>query len=261
MRMGNPSMRKWLNRSENGDLAVETTPATYGGIALKSVIYLLINIVAAVAAILLLRHSVAVENADMFVTILICAAVSVIPMIILSIIISFAPSTAPILGSIYSVFQGMTLGMIVFFVDLLIPGMALAAVLGTLIVFTIAVVLNRFLEAKITNKVLRIILISFAAVVLVEAIMAIVSLCVADYSGFFTVYFWWQFLATLFSVVYSTVLLMWDIQSANNLVQYGADKKYEWVVAFSLVTTLVYLYLELLELLIRLALIFGKNKD
>lgn len=55
-------------------------------------------------------------------------------------------------------------------------------------------------------------------------------------------------------------MLMWDMQNIDYLVKSGADKKYEWNVAFSLVTTLIYLYVEMLELLLRLVMLFGKNK-
>lgn len=54
---------------------------------------------------------------------------------------------------------------------------------------------------------------------------------------------------------------MSDLQSAEAMVTGGIDKRYEWNVAFAIVTTLIYIYLEILELLVRIAAIFGRNKN
>ena len=54
---------------------------------------------------------------------------------------------------------------------------------------------------------------------------------------------------------------MGDLQSAEAIVAGGVDKSYEWNVSFAIVTTLIYIYVEILELLVRLAAIFGRNKD
>ncbi len=56
-------------------------------------------------------------------------------------------------------------------------------------------------------------------------------------------------------------MLFWDLQNIDYIVQSGADKKYEWNVAFSLVTTLIYMYVEILELLVRIMALFSRNKN
>ncbi|MCM1043203.1 MAG: Bax inhibitor-1/YccA family protein, partial [Corallococcus sp.] len=61
-------------------------------------------------------------------------------------------------------------------------------------------------------------------------------------------------------VMWATFMIMIDLNNVNNLVEYGADKKYEWLAAFSLVTTLMWLYLEVLELLMKLIALFGKKE-
>ncbi len=45
----------------------------------------------------------------------------------------------------------------------------------------------------------------------------------------------------------------------KRLEEYGADKKYEWLAAFSMVTTLMWLYLEILELLVKVFMIAKKD--
>ncbi|MGN1040201.1 MAG: Bax inhibitor-1/YccA family protein, partial [Candidatus Fimimonas sp.] len=74
-------------------------------------------------------------------------------------------------------------------------------------------------------------------------------------------YLWIQLAISAFCVAYATIMLLWDLQMADSVVNVGAEKKYEWQVAFSLVTTIVYMYVEILELLLRILMIFGKNRD
>ena len=54
-------------------------------------------------------------------------------------------------------------------------------------------------------------------------------------------------------------MIMVDLNNMKLLVDNSADKKYEWLAAFSLVTTLMWLYLEILELLVKLALVAKKD--
>ena len=54
-------------------------------------------------------------------------------------------------------------------------------------------------------------------------------------------------------------MIMVDLNNMHLLEENGADKKYEWYAAFSLVTTLMWLYLEILELLMKLALLSKRD--
>lgn len=56
-------------------------------------------------------------------------------------------------------------------------------------------------------------------------------------------------------------MLMADFQTAENMVNRGVDKKFEWNVGFAIITTVVYVYINVLELIIRLMLIFGRHND
>ena len=260
MRMNNPSMRRALARTQNGELAVQASPATYGGIAWKSIYYAGITIVAAIASALLIVYAALTDNADALVTLLISAGVAAVAMLIFSIIIMFAPNTVQVVGTLYSLCQGFLLGMVSLLLNLVLPGVGYAAILGTAIVFLISVVMNKFLNTRIKSSFLQVMMISFISLIVVELIVTI-GLMATGSESLFTAYFWIQLAITAFCVFYAAVMLMWDLQTANDIVQMGADKRYEWNVAFALVTTLVYLYIEILELLARLALIFGRNKN
>lgn len=259
MRMGNPSMRKLVRRAENGEVGIDSSPATYGGIAIKSVYFCVLTIVAAVVSALLFRYAIAIESEKLLTAILISAGVCAALMLILSFVVAFVPKTVKVAGSLFAVLQGAFLGLIVYFLDTLFPGVAFAAVLGTLIVFVVSVALNRVLSVRVSSKVFRVLLVAFFSLVLVEIVMVIYAFVSHQAETFFKVYFWIQLAASAFCVIYASILLMWDLQSASYIVEMGADKSFEWQVAFSLVTTLVYLYIEILELIVRFAMLFGKN--
>lgn len=260
MRMGNPAMRRCVNRATKGEMSVETSPSTYGGIAWKSILFTAVTIVSAIAIVLLFNLAINQQSEKLMMGVLIAALCSGIPMLIFSLIIAFAPGTVKVLGILYSICQGALLGITVYFVDLFVPGVAFAAILGTVIVFILTVVLNKLLSVRIKGRVFRAFMVAFMSFFVVELVMMLLSLFNQS-EGFFTAYFWIQLVATAFLVVYAAIMLMWDIQMADDIVQMGADKKYEWLVAFSLVTTLVYLYIEILELILRLVALFANKKN
>lgn len=258
MRMGNPSVSRWMAKSQRGELGVEVTPATYKGVYGKTALLGAITMVMAILTELFLLKAINDGNYDVLVFAGIAAVVCAIPMLIIALIIAFAPSTTKVLGIIYSVMQGALLGALSLFVDLFYPGIAFAAFLGTAIVFVISVAINKLMEVRISSKFMRGLMIAFVSLLLVELVMWIMSLC-GVFVNFMT-YVWIQLIVSAVCIIWATIMLLWDLQNIDYCVQTGCDKRYEWNLAFSLVTTLVYMYLKILELLIRLAAVFGKKK-
>ncbi len=259
MRIVNPSLRKVMQRSQAGEMCIEVQPATYGGIAKKTILFGAVTILAAILSVVLLNVAFAKQDAQLLMVVLTGALLCAIPMIVVSLVIAFRPDTVKVLGFVYSLLQGALLGVLVFFVDSYYPGIALAAVLGTLIVFVVCASFNKMLEVRVSGKFVRIMLIAFASFIALELVLMLLSLFVPNLQALFTVYLWVQLLINICCIFYATVLLLWDLQTAEDIVNGGADKKYEWIVAYSLVTTLVYLYIQILELLLRLLILFGRR--
>lgn len=259
MRIGNPSVRRWVSKSQRGELAVEIEPATYKGVYGKAALFALLTIISAVVteiAVFMLLNSEQLVEA--LAAIVIAVVVCVVLLVIMSIVIAFVPSAARVLGILYSILQGGLLGCLALVVDIFVPGISLAAFLGTAIVFLISLAVNKLLEVKISSKFMRGVMIVLFSLIVVEMIMwALSSFGLYEYIGAM----WWiQLAVTALCVIWATIMLTWDLQNIDYLVQSGADKKYEWNVAFSLITTLVYLYVEILELLLRLAVLFSNKK-
>ena len=50
MRMGNPSVRRWVTKSQQGDMGAEIQPATYKGVYGKAALFAFITIITAIVA-------------------------------------------------------------------------------------------------------------------------------------------------------------------------------------------------------------------
>lgn len=257
MRLGNPALRKYTKKAENGELgAYGEKRATYAGVYLKSALYAGLTIVAAVLVELLVLNSLRTGNGNALLMVGIGAMASFIPLLIISLVIAFVPSTAKVLGCIYAVIQGALLGLLATMIDMFYPGIAFAAFIGTAIVFLVALVVNSVFKVRISSKFTRGLLVAMFSLIAVEFIMWLLSL----FGVFsFTQYMWVQIAISALCIIWATVMLFWDLSNIDYIVQVGAEKKYEWNVAFSLVTTLIYLYVEILELLVRFAALFSKN--
>ena len=257
MRMGNPAVRRYAKKAENGELQVFDKSATYGGVYLKAGMYAALTIIAAVLTEFLVFHFISTGNGNALLTVGIAAMSCFVPLLIISLVIVFVPSTVKVLGCIYAVIQGGLLGLLATMVDMLYPGIAFAAFIGTAIVFLVAIVVNSVFKVRISSRFVRGIMVALFSLLAVELIMWILSLC-GVFS--FTQYMWVQIAISALCVIWATVMLFWDLSNIDYIVQVGADKKYEWNVAFSLVTTLIYMYVEILELLVRFAALISRNK-
>lgn len=258
MKLDNAMMRRLQNKSAQGKMEVQTSAATHKGIGLKSLYFGLVTILAAVISYVMFYKFLDTGNGEALYVLLMIASFSFIPMLVLSVIISFAPKTVVVCGTLYSLLQGLFLSVLVALVDMAYPGIFLAAVLGTLIVFCVALLFSRVFGAKVSSKLLLGLYIVIVALALTELVLWVLSLC-GVYA--FGAIWWIQLISCAFCIVMGTIMLMADFQTAESMVNQGVDKSYEWNVGFAIVTTLVYLYLEILELLIRIAMIFGRKKN
>lgn len=260
MRMGNPSVRRLIAKTNRGEMSIEIQPATYKGVYGKATLFAFLTVICAVVTeLVVLPWALKIDPIRALTAVGIAAAVCTLPLIIMSIVIAFVPTTAKVLGIIYSVLQGGLLGCLGLFVDMFYPGIAFAAFLGTSIVFLISLAVNRLLEVRISSKFMRGIMVAFFSLMALELVVWLLSF--TGIFGDFSALWWIQLVVSAVCIIWATIMLTWDLQNIDYLVKCGADKKYEWCVAFSLVTTLVYLYVEILELLLRFVMLFQRNKN
>jgi uncharacterized YccA/Bax inhibitor family protein len=167
---------------------------------------------------------------------------------VVSLIIIFKQSSNPALVMTYSIAEGIALGGISGLINQAYPGIAFQALIGTVGVFIGMLVVYKTGAVRVTPRFTK-----WLMGALVGAVVLMLANLVA---GFFI-----QGglglrdggpLAIVFSLVVIGVAafsLLLDFDMADQAVRAGAPARFAWYIAFGLMTTLVWLYIEILRLL------------
>lgn len=256
---GNPSLRRVVKGSENGKYTAEdSSVVSMKGMAWKSVVLCLVTIISAVLSAVLLYHFIDTENASALVTLSLILVFSAIPLIIISFVIMFVPKTAGVLGFVYCILEGLVMGVTSALFDLILPGIAIMAFLGTCVVFLVSWVVFQLLGKRLSGNFVKFVLISFISIILLEGIGLILSLFVPVFEAVMS-NIWVQLAISAVMILWASFMILVDLNNMKRLEENMADKKYEWLAAFSLVTTLMWLYIEILELIAKLALLAKRD--
>lgn len=171
---------------------------------------------------------------------------------ITALITVFSPRRSAITAPIYSVFQGLFLGAISAMFEAMYPGLVMRAVSLTFGVFLIMLLLFRSGTIRATEKFRTVILAATGGIALVYLVSFI--------AGFFGVNFGFMHGNSLVSIGFSLVVvvvaalnLILDFDMITKGAEARAPKYMEWFGAFGLMVTLIWLYLEMLRLLSKLA--------
>ncbi|WP_410648524.1 Bax inhibitor-1/YccA family protein [Amycolatopsis sp. cmx-4-54] len=166
--------------------------------------------------------------------------------LVISLVIIFKQKPSGPLTLAYSAAEGVFLGAISGLFEALYPGIALQAIIGTAGVFIAMLVVYKTGAVKVTPKLTKWII---GAVVGV-AILMLVNL-VTSFFGFNPLRDGGP-IAIIFSLVVIGVAafsFLLDFDQADRMIREGMPSKWAWFAAFGLMTTLVWLYLEILRLL------------
>ena len=166
---------------------------------------------------------------------------------VVSLIVIFKQSSNPALVLTYSVAMGVALGGISGLFNQIYPGIALQAIIGTAGVFVGMLVLYKTGAVKVTPKFTKWLmgaLIGVTVLMLFNLVMSLFGVNTGLRDG--------GPLAIIFSLVVIGVAafsLLLDFDQATQAIRAGAPAKFSWYIAFGLMTTLVWLYIEILRLL------------
>ncbi|SFL21777.1 Bax inhibitor-1/YccA family membrane protein [Geodermatophilus ruber] len=167
---------------------------------------------------------------------------------VLGLVIAFKQIANPVATLAYGALYGVALGAISEAFNDLYPGIVIQALIGTFGVFFGMLVVYKTGAIRVTPKLTRWIvgaMFGVLALVLVNLIASFFTpggLGLRDGGP----------LAILFSVVVIGVAaftLLLDFDMADEAIRRGAPAKFAWYVAFGLLVTVVWLYLEILRLL------------
>jgi len=160
--------------------------------------------------------------------------------LILALVITFKPATAPVLSPVYAIVEGVAVGALSLMFESMYPGIVGKAVVATFVVaFAMWFVYSTGM-IKVTQR--------FRSAV-TAAILSLFSIDLPFMTGSSPLAIGVQFVI----VIVASLSLVMDFDFISQQVRAGAPKSMEWVAAFGLIVTIIWLYIELLDLLYRLA--------
>lgn len=242
MRLANPYIRKIddSSHSENS--------ATLGGIAIKVIFFFILT---AIGAWLYFYNII---PSKFITTFLIGSSILTIVTLFLS---YFVPASAPISGAIFSLCEGYLIGYSCNMYTNLYSGVIPIAIIVTLAVVGTMLVLYLTRIIRVGRRFRTVFTTLFFGSVVLSVIIFI--------SSFFTNALTDVFLSngilgisySIGFVLFSAFYLVIDFDNISIAIDNHCDKKYEWLLAFGLVVTILILFVRVLELVAKI----GSNQD
>ena len=180
--------------------------------------------------------------------------------LVLGLVNSFKKKVSPVLVMTYALMEGLLLGGLSAVVDMRYPGVAIQAVLATLVVAgtTLALFANGKLRATPKlNKIFMIGAIGYMAYGLISILGA--GIFGSSLNSFSIGGIPLGLVVGLFAVALATYSLLLDFTTTSEAVEAGLPERESWRLAFGLTASLVWLYVEILRVLMYLASIFSND--
>ncbi len=171
--------------------------------------------------------------------------------IVAFLVIIFARKTIKYMAPIYAISEGLLLGGFSCMMEKVYPGIVIQAVGATFMAFFVMLVLYKARIIKYTEKfrsILMISMFSIFGIYLVQFIGSFFHLSIPGLfsSGLIGIGF------SLFVCVIAALNFIMDFANIEYGAEAGMDKNFEWYCAFGLMVSLVWLYIEVLNLLAKL---------
>ncbi|MBQ9814211.1 MAG: Bax inhibitor-1/YccA family protein [Lachnospiraceae bacterium] len=275
--LANPVLRKM---EKNADYSSEET-ASYKGIVSKTVFFLVVTVIGAFLCFIVHNLLIASTSADQIIhaadakngiynfSIAPAEAIIMIVVLAISLIVPFLAwfirASVPVTGTIYCVAQGYLIGFITValaqeykFISFLAMIITLALVAAMLFVYAKRII-------KVTARFRGIITAIFIGIVLSGIFFFILSIIPGirnsmAYQGVASVMNnpAFSIILSIVFVIIAALFMLVDFDTIERCVENKMDKKYEWMAAWGLAYTILYIYFKVLRILL---MIFGRGKS
>jgi len=249
---GNPALGRIHRMSETAEVA---NPATYGGIAKKSIFLVLLTFFTAVGSFFGFYLTGLYENFGLTLGLLIGSSIL---SFILAMVAIFNPNVTKVAGTAYAFLQGFVMGFTALMVTMAgFGGEVFSALLATIGVFGIMMILYSTGIIRVGSGFRKFMISALLGIVFVNLLLFLVALIGGGINGnLWHLFFGNSFFAigiNVVMVIIASLMILMDLNRMTMIVQAGLDKRFEWVASFGLLITLIWLYMEFLRLFIRIA--------
>lgn len=235
MRKGNPLIVNALDLSKSKQ---DSGVMTVGGTIVKSFI-----LMAVVAVSFLYSYTItSIESPGGVLS------VAGIIALVAAIVTSFNPKIAKYTAIIYAAAEGFALGAVSNMINKMYPGIAAQAVIVTIVVAMATLLIYRAVPtlAEKVRKLVFIGIIAIAGIYLISTIMSFFGVYLPfNGNGGIGIGF------SIVVIIIAALSLMTDFDNISKGAAYGMPKYMEWYCAFGLTVTLIWLYAEILQLLLK----------
>lgn len=172
--------------------------------------------------------------------------------VVLSFIVVGRRHVNPVLAGVFSVVEGVFVGMMSKLFETIYPGIVASAVFATLVAAVVTFAAYKMLNVRVRGLVAKVTVvatIAFAIAMLANFGLSFVGINLGLRAGVTGPVGWLPMLVSGIAVVLCVLNLFLDFQHIEGGIKAGAPAKESWRAAFGLMVTLVWLYVELLRIL------------
>ncbi|MDY0214808.1 MAG: Bax inhibitor-1/YccA family protein [Bacilli bacterium] len=236
----NPVFRNMQKNVDSGIYSeVTTKTASWGGIISKTIFLVLLTIAAGVGSFF-------IPEPVLLPLILVGAFGS-------AILVFFAmifPKGAMVLSMLYAIFQGLLYGTLTGMVNFYLPGVGMMALVGTFAIVGVMAFLHAIGAVRATPFLVRFVMGALISILIGSIVLLIIRFAAPDFH--LSILNNYPLMIIVFSalVILGAIMLIIDFDNAKNLVASGAPKMYEWQVGLGILVTVIWIYLQILRLLV-----------
>jgi len=234
MRSSNPI---FSSLSKNG--YVTDKVATKAGISTKTFILLAITVISGFLSIYI--------PVNVLEPLLIVSGIVAFIAVIVSM---FKPKLSMLAGIVYSVSEGILYGIVTYYLNQFFPGVGATAMMGTAVVFVVMLVLYNTGLLRGSALLRKIVIGSLISMLVGTLVVSIMSLTNPVFLVELANNFGLALFISIFSVVLGAFMLTLDFNRADQVIAMGLGKEYEWAAALGFMITLIYIYINILRLLV-----------